>query len=569
MKKQSLHVILAAVALFAVLFSSCGKKMDPLTKNLFSVNPSPLELVGTKVPVTIDGRIPQGWFDKNAVVTITPVLVHMGGETLGTPYTYQGENVMGNGIAINQKSGGNITMRSSFDYVPEMKQSELFLRFQVSKKGKEVKGFPDLKIADGVMATAALASAKTTTPSFAPDAFQRIIKETHDADIMFLIQRAELRSSELNSTNLKAWKDLVKEADENDRKNIDVEIAAYASPDGGYKLNEKLAEQREKNTNQYLSKEFKKQNIDTDINAKYTAQDWEGFQKLVQASSLQDKDLVLRVLSMYSDPVDREREIKNISAVYSDLAETILPKLRRSRLIANVEIIGKTDQELKDAVNAGTSGMKELSLEELLYAATLDGTSKEKIYTQITQQYPNDYRGWNNLGALQFQAGDLAKAAQNFNKAKSLLSSAAEANSNLGLLAINDGDLSKAEQLLGSASGAASLNEALGLLYIKKGEYGKAVQAFGDAKTNNAALAQLLNKDYSKAQRTLDAVANKDANAYYIAAVVAARSNNTSGVVSNLKEAMKQGISLSDISLDGEFAKFLSNQEVMRMLTSR
>lgn len=569
MKKQSLHVILAAVTLFAVLFSSCGKKMDPLTKNLFSVNPSPLELVGTKVPVTIDGRIPQGWFDKNAVVTVTPVLVHMGGEALGTPYTYQGENVMGNGIAINQKSGGNITMRSSFDYVPEMKQSELFLRFQVSKKGKEVKGFPDLKVADGVMATAALASAKTTTPSFAPDAFQRIIKETHDADIMFLIQRAELRSSELNSSNLSAWKDLVKEADENDRKNIDVEISAYASPDGGYKLNEKLAEQREKNTNQYLSKEFKKQNIDTDINAKYTAQDWEGFQKLVQASSLQDKDLVLRVLSMYSDPVDREREIKNISAIYSDLAETILPKLRRSRLIANVEIIGKTDQELKDAVNAGTSSMKELSLEELLYAATLEGTSKEKIYTQITQQYPNDYRGWNNLGALQFQAGDLAKATQNFNKAKGLLSSAAEANSNLGLLAINDGDLSKAEQLLGSASGAASLNEALGLLYIKKGEYSKAVQAFGDAKTNNAALAQLLNKDYSKAQRTLDAVANKDANAYYIAAVVAARSNNTSGVVSNLKEAMKNGISLSDISLDGEFAKFLSNQEVMRMLTSR
>lgn len=568
MKRKNLHGILAAITLFAVLFSSCGKKMDPLTGNLFSVNPSPLELVGTKVPVTIDGRIPQGWFDKNATVVITPVLIHMEGEAIGTPYTYQGENVLGNGITISQKNGGNITMRSSFDYIPAMKQSELFLRFQVSKKGKEVKGFPDLKVADGVMAAAALASVASTTPSYAPDAFQRIIKETHDADIMFLIQRAELRSEELNSSNLKAWKDLVKEAETNERKNLDVEISAYASPDGGYKLNEKLAEQRERNTNQYLTKEFKKQDIDTDINAKYTAQDWDGFQKLVQASSLQDKDLVLRVLSMYSDPVDREREIKNISAIYSELAETILPKLRRSRLIANVEIIGKTDQELKDAVNSA-SAIKELSLEELLYAATLDGTPKERIYTQVTQSYPNDYRAWNNIGALQFQAGDLAKATQNFNKAKALSSSAVEANSNLGLLAMNDNDLTKAERLLGTASGAASLNEALGLLYIKKGEYSKAEQAFGDAKSNNAALAQLLNKNYSKAQRTIDAVQKKDATSYYIAAIVAARTNNTSGVVSNLKTAMKNGISLSEISLDAEFAKFLSNQEVMRMLTSR
>lgn len=569
MKKQNLHVILAAFTLLAVLFSSCSKKMDPLKGNLFSVNPSPLELVGTKVPVTIDGRIPQGWFDKNTTVVITPVLVYLGGEALGMPHTYQGENVMGNGVVVNQKNGGAITMRSTFDYVPEMKQSELFLRFEVSRKGKVVKGFPDVKVADGVMATAALASAATTNPSVAPDAFQRIIKETHDADIMFLIQRAELRSSELNSHNLKAWKDLVKEADENERKNIDVEISAYASPDGGYKLNEKLAEQRERNTANYLTKEFKKQDVDTDINAKYTAQDWDGFQKLVQASSLQDKDLVLRVLSMYSDPVEREQEIKNISAVYSELAETILPKLRRSRLIANVEIIGKTDQEIKDVVNAGNAAMKELSLEELLYAATLDGMPQEKIYTQVTQQYPNDYRAWNNLGALYYQAGDVAKAVQNFNKAKSLSANAAEANANLGLLALKDGDLAKAEQLLGAASGAASLNEALGLLYIKKGEYSKAEQAFGDAKTNNAALAQVLTKNYSKAQRTIDAVSDKDATSHYIAAVIAARTNNTSGVVSNLKSAIEKGISLSDISLDGEFAKFLSNQEVMNMLSRR
>ena len=565
MKKQSLHVMLVAVTMVTLLLSSCGKKMDALRGDLFTVNPSPLELVGTKVPVTIDGRIPQEWFDKNATVVITPVLVHMEGETLGTPHTYQGENVMGNGITISQKTGGAITMRSSFDYRSSMKQSELFLRFQVSKKGKAVGGFPDVKVADGVLSTAALASAATTTPSFAPDGFQRIIKEVHDADIMFLIQRAELRSSELNSYNLKAWKDLVKEAETNSRKKVDVEVSAYASPDGGYKLNEGLAEKREANTSNYLRKEFRKEAIDAEVNAKYTAQDWEGFQKLVQASSLQDKDLVLRVLSMYSDPIVREREIKNISAVYSDLAETILPQLRRSRLIANVEIIGKTDAEIQGVVNAGN--MRELSLEELLYAATLPGMPKEKIYTQATAQYPNDYRGWNNLGALQYQAGDIAKATQNFNKAKSIQSDAREANANLGLLALANGDVAKAEQLFGNASGALSLNEAIGLMYIKKGEYNKAEQSFADAKTNNAALSQILTKNYSKAERTIRAIEQKDATTYYLAAVIAARTNNTSGVVGNLKSAMENGVSLSDISLDGEFAKFLSNQEVMRMLS--
>lgn len=565
MKKQSLHVMFIAVALVTLLLTSCGKKMDALKGNLFTVNPSPLELVGTKVPVTIDGRIPQGWFDKNATVVITPVLMHMDGEAIGTAYTYQGENVMGNGITINQKTGGAITMRSTFDYVPAMKQSELFLRFQVFKKGKKVDGFPDVKVADGVLAAAALASAATTTPSIAPDAFQRIMKETHDADIMFLIQQAELRSSELNSYNMKAWQDLVKEADNNDRKKVDVEISAYASPDGGYELNKKLAERRETNTSAYLKKEFKKESIDPEVNARYTAQDWEGFKKLVEASSLQDKDLILRVISMYNDPETREREIKNISVVYSDLAETILPRLRRSRLIANVEIIGKTDDEIKSAVNAGK--MRELSVEELLYAATLDGMPEEAIYTQVTVQYPNDYRGWNNLGVLQYEAGNVAKATQNFNKAKSISSSAKEANANLGLIALSTGDMTKAEQLLGMASGASSLNEALGLMYIQKGDYNKAEQAFGDVKSNNAALAQVLTKNYSKAQRTIQAMDKKDATSYYIAAIIAARTNNTSGVVGNLKSAMDNGITISEISLDGEFAKFLSNAEVMRMLS--
>lgn len=564
MKRQKLQLFLSMVALVAILATSCSKKtFAPLESSLFTTTPSPLELVGNKVPATVNGRFPAKWFDKNTTVVVTPVLKYNGGEAMGTSSTYQGEKVAGNGIVINYENGGAITLKSEFDYIPAMKKSELVLRFDITRKGKSVPAIPDVKVADGVIATAALASAATTTPATAPDAFQRIIKETYDADIMFLIQQAELRSSELNSSNLAAWKDLVKEADDNSRKNINVEVSAYASPDGGLDLNEKLAEKREKNTTTYLTKEFKKNAIDTEINAKYTAQDWDGFQKLVQASSLQDKDIVLRVLSMYTDPETREREIKNISAVYSDLAETILPKLRRSRLIANVEVIGKTDQELKAATASDMSG---LSVEELLYAANLDGVSKEKVYTFVTQKYPNDYRGWNNLGAYYYQAGQASKATQAFNKAAQVSSKAVEANMNQALLSLAEGNVSKAEQLLGNASGANTLGEALGLLYIKKGDYNRAAQSFGDAKTNNAALAQLLTKNYNKAQQTLNAVPNKDATTYYLSAIVAARTNNTSGVVGNLRSALDKGLSANEVLNDVEFAKFLTNSDVKNML---
>lgn len=565
MKRQKLIQFLSLVAFVAIIATSCGKKtMPPLANSLFTTNPSPLELVGTKVPVTINGRFPAKWFEKSTTVVVTPVLKYTGGETLGTPYTYQGEKVAGNGIVVSYEAGSAITMKSEFDYIPAMKKSELFLRFDFYRGGKQVVGFGDVKIADGVVATQALANAGTSAPAVAPDAFQRIIKEAYDADIMFLIQRAELRSSELNSTNLNAWKELVKEADSNERKKVDVEISAYASPDGGFKLNDQLAEKREKNTTNYLTKEFKKNSIDTEINAKYTAQDWDGFQKLVQASSLQDKDLVLRVLSMYPDPETREKEIKNISVVYSDLAETILPKLRRSRLLANVEIIGKTDEELKNVAVSGNLG--DLTVEELLYAANLNGVSKEKVYTFVTQKFPNDYRGWNNLGAYYYKNGQNSRAVQAFNKAAEVSSRAAEANMNLALVSLADGNTAKAEQLLGNAAGANSLGETMGLMYIQKGEYNRAVQSFGNTVSNNAALAQILTKNYSRAQQILDAVPTKDATTYYLAAIVAARTNSASGVAGNLKSAIQNGVSPAEIAKDIEFAKFLTNPDIKNML---
>jgi len=555
---QSLAIILCTIVLV-----SCSSKLTPLSSSLFTTSPSPMEVEGTKIPVTVNGRFPEKWFNKNAQVTITPVLKADGKELWGNSVTYQGENVSGNGVTISQQRGGNFTIKSEFDYDPSLINPELNLRFAAKIKNKDVE-LPDVNVASGLLTTATLADAYSTTPAEAPDDFQKLIKDTYDANILFLIQQAELRSSELNSTNLAAWKNLVKSADNNPKQNVNVEVLAYASPDGGYQLNQKLAEKREKNTSTYLTKEFDKENVDANIYANYTAQDWEGFKKLVEASSLQDKDLVLRVLSMYSDPIDREREIKNISYVYKDLAETILPQLRRSRLVANVETIGKTDAELKQAISSNPNS---LTINELLYTATLDGTPVEQIYTLTTQKFPNDYRGWNNLGAYYFENGRYTDAKQAFEKAQQVSSNAAEPNMNLGLLALADGNISRAEQLIGQASNANTVNEALGLLYLKQGDYNKAVQAFGDTKSNNSALAQILTKNYSQAQQILDGVVNKNAMTYYLQALVGARTNNSSTTASALNQAFRLDPSLKNYAKsDLEFARFAGNSAISSIL---
>lgn len=557
MNRKFLLPFLMLAAILA--FSSCSNKLKPLTEEYIKAEPQPLEAIGGQVPVTINATIPAKWFNKKAVVTVTPVLRYAGGEAWGTAYTYQGEKVKGNNQVVPFKEGANVTMKSSFAYKPEMKKSELYLTFDAKIKNKTVK-LPDVKIGEGVIATSELADAATANAAIAADKFQRIIKEAHDASIMFLIQQAELRSKELKKSEVSDWKDLVKNADEAPNQNVAIEIQAYASPDGGVKLNTGLAERREKNTDKYLAKELKKMKVDVPVDAKYTAQDWEGFQELVSKSNIQDKDLVLRVLSMYSDPEQRENEIKNISSVFSTLAEEILPQLRRSRLVANIEIIGKSDDEITALAK---NDPKALNIEEILYAATLtnDNAEKTRIYNKASELYPNDYRTWNNVGMMAFRAGDLAKAEQMFNKANSVKNNP-ESNMNLGLIALTKGDQAKAQQLFGSASGVAELGEALGVLYLKQGEWAKAANSFGSVKSNNAALAQILTKDYSKSSQTLNAVPNPDATTSYLKAIVAARTNDANGVVSNLKSAIAKDSSMAkEAAKDLEFAKFAANAD--------
>lgn len=562
MRKNSFYALLVGLAVVA---TSCSN-LKPLSQSNFNATPSPLETVGNNVPVTVNGTFPEKWFNKKATVKITPVLKYAGTkESYGSTQTYQGEKVSGNGIEIPYNRGGNFNMSFNFPYQPDMLTSELFMRFDAKIKNKTVK-LPEVKVADGIIATSALASAQNTAPSVAPDGFQRIIKQTQEANIHFIIQQANIRSSETNKQDMRTWQQRVQDAFNDPRQNVDVEISAYASPDGGVSLNERLAAQREKNTTQYLESELKKRNVNVDVNARYTAQDWEGFRQLLEASDLQDKELVLRVLSMYPDPETREREIKNISFVYSDLASTILPQLRRSRITANIEIIGKSDEEIMDFWRTNP---KKLSVEELLYASTLtdNDADREKIYQYVTVNFPQDYRGWNNMATAYYQRGEYNNARQALDRAALVSPNAPEVNVNKALFAMMDGNTSLAKELLGKSSGANNLDAAMGLLYLMEGDYNQAVDAFGDTKSNNAALAQILTKNYNAADFILKAIKTPDALTYYLMAIVGARTNNFSDVMSNLRSAITMDKAMAVRALnDLEFAKYKSNVDFINLL---
>lgn len=561
-KKLYLPFLMALV--FAL--SSCSSKMGELSSDYFTTTPQVLEAVGGKVDVTINGKFPEKYFKKKAVVTVTPVLRWEGGEARGESMTFQGEKVQGNNQTIYYKAGGNYSMPASFDYVPEMAKSELYLVFdaKVGKKGKSV-AIPAVKVADGVIATSelvknTLANANTAN---AEDAFQRVIQQAKSANIMFLIQQANLRASELNSDSIKAFNEFVKNvnADQKGKLMENIEISAYASPDGGIDLNDKLAARRQENTEKYVNKQLKKEEIVTNVDAKYTAQDWEGFQELVSKSNIQDKDLILRVLSMYQDPEQREAEIKNISSVYKNLADEILPQLRRARLTLNYQLIGRSDEEILAAFK---SEPKVLNVEELLYAATLVNTpaEKEAIYKTAAQNFPADYRAFNNLGELAYQAGNYNEAESYFKTALQKNPSSAEANVNLGLIALIKGDKAAAQTYLGKGAGSAALNEALGNYYIAAGQYEQAVTSFGDTKSNSAALAQILTKDYNSAKATLEGVKNPDAYTAYLSAILGARTNNAGMVISNLRTAVSKDASLAQkAAKDLEFAKYATNAD--------
>ena len=557
MKKSLFLASVIAVA----LLTSCGTAVQP---DQVSVNPSPLTVVGNQVEAEITGTFPVKKFAKNAVLTVTPVLKYNGGEAMSKSVTYVGESAKENGQVVSYKEGGKYTQVAVFDYVPQMAKSELYLRFE-ARKGNKVVTLPDVKIADGVISTAklAVATAEEVKPQITADKFQRIIQEVQEADIRFLIQQTTLRNSELKSQEMKDLHAAIKDADAAENKAINkIEVAGYASPDGEQGLNEKLADKRQANAEKYLAKQLKKAKVNAEIESNVTAEDWAGFQKAMEASNIQDKELVLRVLSMYTDPEERETQIKNLSAVYKTIADEILPALRRSRLILTTDLIGKSDEEIAALAK---NDPRALSVDELLYAATLtqDAAEKMALYTKATELFPQDHRAYNNIGMIQFSQGKVADARRSFAKALQLAPADPDVNYNAGIAAMAENDLVQAEQYLGKAAGTkGDLKAAMGTLYTMKGDYAAAKTAYGNEATNNAAVQQILNEDYAAARQTLARVAKPNATTAYLAAVVGARTNDRDAVYSNLKVAVERNAQMkAKAQNDIEFAKYQADEQ--------
>ena len=546
---QKKYLFLASAA--AMLLTSCSGKLGALSADNFSVTPNPLETQAGQVPATINGMFPEKYMKKKAVVTVTPELRFQTPDGMkyvkGTSATFQGEKVQGNDQSISYQVGGRYTMKTNFAYQPEMQQSELFLTFD-AKVGKKEVQVPDVKIANGVIATSELYKRTLTSAqgATAQDAFQRVIEQKTEANVKFLIGQAQLRKSELQNNSVQEFVRLLAEiAKDQEGRILDgVEVSAYASPDGGYQLNERLAGQREDVAANYVKQEMKKTKNDAPIDTKYTAEDWEGFQELVAASDIQDKDVILRVLSMYKDPEEREQQIKNISSAFRELADGILPQLRRARMTLNYQVIGRDDDQIKFQISSDAT---QLSVEELLYGATLydnEPNSTANAYKKAIQIYPKDARAYNNLAMLEYAKGNYSEAKNLLEQARRVDPNQPEVNANLGLLAIQQGDLANAENYVAKGSNANGAAEVLGNLHLAQGKYAQAEQDFGQVASNSAALAQILNKNYQQAATTLKNVKDPDGMTEYLKAIVASRTGNKSNAANALQAAFAKDPSL-------------------------
>lgn len=552
------YSILSLSLISLVAFSSCSK-LGPLSADNFTVEPNPLETLGGEVPATVNGVFPVKYMKPKAVVTVTPELRYADGKVAkGQSATFQGERVMGNDQTISYKMGGRYTMKTSFAYVPEMQKSDMYLTFD-ARLGKKKVEVPAVKVATGVLATSELYKQALMNAGgcIATDSFQRVRAQRVEANIKFLVNQANLRKSELKNGSVKEFVEMLKKINA-DREGLNlknVEVAAYASPEGGFKFNDKLAGKRQNVSEAYVDKQLKAAKLrGANVDAHYTAQDWDGFKRLVQASNIQDKDVILRVLEMYKDPAEREQQIRNMSAGFRELADGILPELRRSRLIINYETVGRSDEQIKEQYKADAA---QLSADELLYAATLtnDANEKEAIYKKAAECYDKDYRAYNNLAVMAFNKGDENAAKSYVKQAFAKDQKAPEGYANLALIALRNGNIAEAENNLSKAINANGFGEVLGNLNIAKGNYATAVKNFEGSKSNSAALAQILNKDYAAAVATLKDQKNADALSDYLMAIVQNRQGNTAAAQDYLNSAIKKNSALSQYAdNDLEFA---------------
>lgn len=575
MKNQSLQTLGLAV-ITAVALTSCsglGKLVKNADKITYKVTPDPMEMHGDSVMVTIAGTYPAKVFPKKATVTTTPVIKYNGGEKALKPLVLIGEKVEGTGMKISNSKGGNFSYTDKVAYTPEMKVATLEIKASGAVK-KKTKDLPNKKVADGTIVTPLLVKADDKA-IIGKDNFQKVVPHSETAQIFFVINQSQVRSSELNSAEMKAFKTYITNSIMNPNiafKNMN--ISAYASPDGELTLNANLAENRAKESKKTFMTMFKDKKMtlpagqkDEFYNIVTTAEDWDGFKKAMEASSIADKDLILRVLTMYPDGETREKEIKNLSKTYTEVAEKILPKLRRSVMTLNVDVNSRTDEQIS---KLAMSSPDSLSVEEILYAGTLtqDLNAKLDIYKKAEAKYGSDWRTANNVGMIYLMQNKLNDAEAEFKKADGMSANNPIIKNNLGIVARWKGDRKAAMDLYKSASAAGpEVSYNMGIIEIQNGNYPAAVADFGSNNSFNSALAKLLNGNSDGAMSTIDNSTEKDAAlSFYLKAIAGARQGKADVMNNNLKVAIQKDASFKQMAKeDAEFIKFRDNADFKSM----
>ncbi|HEX8517914.1 MAG TPA: hypothetical protein VF868_17090 [Bacteroidia bacterium] len=576
MKNQSLQTLGLAV-ITAVALTSCsglGKLVKNADKITYKVTPDPMEMHGDSITVNISGTYPAKVFPKKATVTTTPVIKYNGGEKALKPVVLIGEKVEGTGTKISNSKGGSFSYTDKVAYTPEMKVATLEIKAggAVKKKTKEL---PNKKVADGTIVTPLLVKADDKA-IVGKDNFQKVVPHNEMAQIFFVVNQSQVRGSELNSAEMKALKTYIASSVMNPNiafKNMN--ISAYASPDGELTLNANLAENRAKETRKAMTSLFKDKKMkveaaqkDEFYNIVTTAEDWDGFKKAMEASTIADKELILRVLTMYPDGETREKEIKNLAKTYTEVADKILPKLRRSVITLNTDVNSRTDDQI---TKLAASSPDSLSVEEILYAATLtqDINTKLDIYKKAETKYGSDWRTSNNVGMIYLMQNKLNDAEAQFKKADGLSANNPVIKNNLGIVARWKGDRKAAMEMYKSASAAGSeVSYNMGIIEIQNGNYAAAVSNFGSSNSFNAALAKLLNGNADGAMSTIDASEDKDAAlSFYLKAVAGARQGKADVVTNNLKAAIQKDASFKQMAKDdAEFIKFRENADFKGMV---
>jgi Flp pilus assembly protein TadD len=567
------------VVLAILLLTGCAS-LEKMKKNAnliqYKVVPEVLETHAGKVDVGISGNFPVKYFIKNATMLVTPVLTYAEGEYPLPVINLQGEKISANNKVVGYDAGGSFKYSQNFAFQDPMRKSDLILKIK-AQKGKKSVDFEPVIIGKGILATSTLMAniphpligirrETNNTGIYDPaiDPFQRVVPEEMVADIMYLINSSELRKEEKKSSDVQSYISYTKGAAGDNKKEVKkVEVIAYASPDGSLDLNTDLASEREKASTKFLEGEISEAKILEKLRTKYMPEDWEGFKQLMEKSNIQDKDLILRVLAMYTDPEVREKQIKNLTETFTQIKDEILPKLRRAKLYTSVDLIGKSDEELLALAESNPGSLNQA---ELLYAATLteDPARKLKIYNSFSQIFPTDWRGPNNAGFALAQQFKYSEAKPYFEKAEKLKSTEPIIKNNLGTVALSENNIPQAEEYFGIAAGLGDdVNYNLGLVNIRKGDYSKATQYFEGLSDPNTALVKIITGNYPGAKRDLESFQRPRCYMKeYLKAIIGARTNDDKLFFESLKKALEYNPEWkAKARTEMEFAKYFENTD--------